>query len=266
MWRVLDRRSIAWLTAASGITLSAGLSVFFYLRTDLKPALAVFAGLLGVVITLQLEQRLLHDRPIGRDVEKIADARDSVYRSGAGPVTEDFADRILDECAVKLNALAAGLVHLSPEDEEWITPRITESTRHTLVATTLATRDDQEIQWWESPAAHAYLRRQAEASYRGVIIRRVFIYDSWTDAFDREARRQHALGIRTFRVRKDQLNAAVRIGLIIWDGIHGFELTFNPDGQFVHSTYTVTPHEIARLQRSFLRIEAAAEPWPPPAA
>ena len=51
-----------WLAMVIGTALSIALGAFFYFRVDLNDALAAFAGLLGVAISLQVELLLRSHR------------------------------------------------------------------------------------------------------------------------------------------------------------------------------------------------------------
>src|SRR5437868_6540731 len=50
------------LALIAGVVLSAVLGVFFYIRTDVATAMATCAGLVGIVITLQVESALRERR------------------------------------------------------------------------------------------------------------------------------------------------------------------------------------------------------------
>src|SRR5687768_13450280 len=66
----LRRRGIPkWLPTTLGVFISAGISIFFYIRTDLNTAFATFGGLIGVTIALQLEQ-LLQARRVAEDLRQ----------------------------------------------------------------------------------------------------------------------------------------------------------------------------------------------------
>lgn len=256
-----------------GTLFSVALGVVFYLRQGVAPALATLAGLLGMVITLQI-QAMLADRRraeqqsrVGAMIAAIEEidwlpgvlepalrAARHVQREFEGTPAVDVCREAFGRCLGTLVDLERG--HFStPYGDNGLFLSLITHTRRTMCATSVPTVD---LDWWRQPVGRQYWQAQLEALARGVTIRRVFIYDTWTDGLDALAREQAAAGVTVRRIRGDRLAPNLRIITAIWDGTCGHELSYTAGGDANADSFTVSPPDLDRLMRQFEAIERHA--------
>jgi len=272
------------LTLVTGVVLSVALGVFFYFRTDLSTALATFAGLIGITITLQIESlfRERRDREEATRQQRLIERIESVawmpelldhalsamgvieqtYRS---TMAVDLARKAFDDCLAQLKDLQRG--HYSTPDTE-DSPNspfyaLTEQLRHSLLTTAIG----EDLEWWLHPSvSRTYWHLNVQALRRGVTIRRIFIYEDWTDELAKVATLHHESGVQVFRVAREQLPATLRINLIIWDGTCSLEFRNNSAGEMIGQIFTFAAQDLALMEDRFKLIESCAERWPAKAA
>jgi hypothetical protein len=271
-----------WFSAILGTVGSVGLAVFFYLRTDLNSALATFAGLIGVMISLQIESMLQtarHNREAERHKElagrleqhpwlpsMLSDslkALEGIHPSIPAHYAEEFATRAFEDCLETLRDLQRGRLRVASTEDVWLVQRLTEQVKHRLVATTV---DTQELDWWSEATGQQYVRTQAKGVRRGVDVERIFIYREWTDQHELAVSQQHAVGIQTFRVDRRMLPPRLNLGLVIWDDALALEMEFTSEGEFLAEHITFVDKDISRLSSLYGMIRSIAEPWPPSAS
>lgn len=268
-----------WLPLVAGTTLSIGLGALFYFRTDLKTAVAAFAGLLGVAIALQLEL-LLQSRHmvatqrrrelIAARIEEIdwlpqivddnLKALQAIRDGRPVPLVTTLAKMELESCAERLRDLQRGFLTDRQSQEVDIMDMLTLGAKVQLRATS----GPAELTWWLGPEASFYLRRQTEAVRRGVAVERIFIYEDWSDVLDEICRRQRNLGIKVLRVEAKRLKGIRNPDLIIWDDSCAFSVEYNAVGAWVNSRFTFVSTEIRKLDSTFEIVKSAAEELPPP--
>lgn len=267
-----------WLPLVAGAALSVGLGAFFYFRTDLKAAFAVFAGMLGVTIALQLEMLLQSRRAIAAEVQRdrlvrrieavpwlpsmlndCLTALEGVHVTYQGTLAVDMTRVVVEDCRERLRDLQRGYLRRPSSPETGLIETLTVQASRQI----LAASGDEEVQWWSSPEAGFFLQRQHEAIGRGVSVQRVFIYGDWTAAHEEVAARQARLGITVLRVRTQQVEDIRDSALIIWDGKCGYIGEYNPSGAYISSRFTFSDIDIKQLENNFKMICAIAEPWTP---
>jgi hypothetical protein len=272
-------RSPEWLPLVAGTILSVVLGALFYFRTDLKTAVAAFAGLLGVAIALQLEL-LLQSRRLAvvqrsrelravrieevdwlpQVVDGTLTALQAIHGGQRVSVVSDLARMELESCVERLRDLQRGhLTDQRPQDGE-IIDILTARTKHHLHATT----GESELKWWLRPEASYYLQRQADAVRRGVAIERIFIYEAWTELHDEICRRQLGLGFKIYRVEARRIASLSYSDLIIWDDMCALSFDYNSAGNNTTTRFTFIPSEIRRLENTFEIAKSAAEEFDPP--
>src|SRR5262245_23215159 len=97
------------LALIAGVILSAVLGVFFYIKTDVATAMATYAGLVGIVITLQVESAL-RERRLADELTRQQRLVSRVESIGWLPDLLDQALDALDEIERKRSeAMAADL-------------------------------------------------------------------------------------------------------------------------------------------------------------
>lgn len=269
------------LILVSGVALSTVLGVVFYFRTDLNTALATFAGLIGTTITLQVEslvrshrtheattrqQRLVAQMESTAWMPELLDhslgAFNAIERTHGSGMPVELAREIFEDCRHRLEELrrgryAGGEADESPRSAYY---RLTERL-HTGM---LATSAGSDLDWWQDPAANRILwRLNEQALRRGVSIKRIFIYRTWTDELDAVAKTHQAAGVQVMRVAENQLPPTLRLNLVIWDAACAHEPQYNTAGDWITSTFTFAEQDLAVMLDRFTQIESQAEPWPP---
>jgi hypothetical protein len=268
------------LALITGVMFSAVLGVFFYLRTDLATAMATYAGLVGIVITLQVEsalrERRLADeltrqqRLVSR-VESVGwlpdlldealDALDEIERGRAGTVTADLARKAFAAFLAQARDLRRGRYSTTLKGAELV-HELTERARHTIRGTRTDSGNLDYLQWWHSAQGQALWRENLEALRRGVAIHRVFMYQTWNDQLAAVIEAQSASGVRTLRVAVETLPPTLRVNLTVWDDAAGLERRGNSVGELIDSDFVFAPPDVQAMFERYAMIESYAEPWP----
>lgn len=256
-----------------GTLISVALGVLFYLRQDLAPALATVAGLLGLVITLQVQAMLQdrrnaeHQSRVGsmiaaiEEIPWLPDAMEPTLRAARhvqhefeGTPAVNVCREAFDRCLGTLVDLERG--HFStPYGDNGLFLSLIENTKRTMCATSVPAVD---LDWWLEPVGRQYWRAQIDALARGVTIRRVFIYQTWTGELDALAREQAEVGVAVRRIHNDRLAPNLRIITAVWDGRCGHELSYTAGGDATADSFTVSPPDLERLTRQYETIERHA--------
>jgi hypothetical protein len=261
-----------------GTGMSVLLGVVFYVREDTAQALGVVAGLLGGVITLQVQtllrerRRVEHETRVGAMVSAIEKipwlpdlmapmlrAAKHVEREYGKTPAQDACRAAFEDCLRTLTDLERGHFR-APYGDNGIFHGIIANTKRLMCATSLPSAD---LSWWVSPIGRQYWEVQVEALRRGVEIRRVFIYQEWTDELDALAREQVAAGVKVRRVQADGISPGMRVITAVWDDTCGHELSYNAGGEAVHDSFTVSAPDIHRLTQQFEMIERSAVEFVP---
>jgi hypothetical protein len=277
MAKELDTRRFDWISTVIGVTLSISIGVFFYYKTDLKAAFAVFAGLLGTTITLQVESisqaRRAAEEAAGRHrlvsaieaidwmptiLQECLSAVQAVRSEHSSTMAVDLTRSTFETCLAELRGLRRGHYD-TPFHDNWLVFAATERVRNTLFATSF---EEADVEWWQSPAGQTYWTHQVKALARHVTIERTFIYRTWTEAHERLAYVQHESGVQTFRVHCDQLPSDLRVDMIIWDNQCGFEPRMNADGDPITNNFTFAKSDLAKMLSRYEIIKSRAEVWP----
>ncbi|MEV4565365.1 hypothetical protein AB0K12_16500 [Nonomuraea sp. NPDC049419] len=256
-----------------GTALSVLLGVIFYVREDTAQGLGMVAGLIGGVITLQVQtllrekRRIDHETRVGQmvaTIEKIPwlpdlmvpmlRAAKHVEREYAGTPAADACRVAFEDCLRTLADLERGHFR-TPYGDNAVFQRLIDQTKATMCATSVPSVD---LTWWREPVGRQYWQAQLDALARGVTIRRVFIYHEWSEDLEALAREQVAAGVRVRRVHVDRLPPAMRVISGVWDGTCGHELSYTAAGEAVHDTFTVSPPDLERLMTQFEMIERSA--------
>lgn len=256
-----------------GTVLSVLLAVIFYVREDTAQALGTVAGLLGGVITLQVQtllkerRRIDHETRVGTMVstiekipwlpdlmEPMLRAAKHVERQYKGTPAEDACRDAFEECLRTLADLERGHFR-TPYGDNGVFLRLIRQARRQICVTSVPSVD---LDWWREPIGREYWRAQVDALARGVVIRRVFIYREWTSELDALAREQADAGVKVRRIHADRLSPALRVISGLWDDSCGHELSYTAGGEAVYDTFTVSPPDIERLMRQFEMIERIA--------
>ncbi|MFC8257188.1 hypothetical protein ACFUNF_05960 [Streptomyces sp. NPDC057291] len=257
--------------------ISAAISAFFYFDTDLKAAFATFAGLLGITIALQVEAILQGRRAaetatrqqrLTVNIESIAwlpevldeslEAINKIENEFGGTMAVNLAKKAFGDCLGQLRDLQRGKFY-APFVDHSLAFTLTEQTHNALLATSV---EEVDLFWWQSATGQTYWRLHEDVLRRGVQVQRIFIYRTWTDDHATLARRQHAGGVRTLRVNRDDLPPDLRVDMIMWDGLCGYESSVNSSGEAITNNYTFAKQDLTRMLDRYRMIESCAEQWP----
>jgi hypothetical protein len=256
-----------------GTLISLALGVIFYLRRGIAPALATVAGLLGLVITLQIQAMLQdrrnaeHQSRVGAMIAAIEEiswlpgvmepalrAASHVQREFEGTPAVNVCREAFERCLGTLVDLERG--HFTtPYGDNALFLSLIQHTKRTMCGTSVPAVD---LDWWLQPIGRQYWQAQIDAMAQGVTIRRVFIYQTWTGELDALAREQAAAGVAVRRIHNDRLAPNLRVITAVWDGTCGHELSYTAGGDATADSFTVSPPDLERLTRQFDTIERHA--------
>jgi hypothetical protein len=172
-----------------------------------------------------------------------------------------LARRTLEQCQAQLENLARGRYSTADADESPNSPvnRLTAQARGSILATSAGS----DLQWWQySQSTRGYWRLNREAMERGVIIRRILIYRTWTGELEQLAKQQHEAGVQILRVSEEQLPAPLRLNTVIWDDVCAMEPEYNSAGEWINTHFVFGAQDLALSLDRFKLIESCAEPWP----
>jgi hypothetical protein len=267
---------LEWLPLALGTTISVSIGVFFYFRTDLNTAFAVFAGLLGTGVALQLEM-LLQARTRGRRQDgrlelvehleaipwlmsatrqKIA-AVESINQVEPEGVPNRLARKSVEACVAQLRDLQRGHYYTLFTDN-WLLHLMTESARVEILATSA---DNPE--WWGRPSGRTYWRLQLAAiKERHARLERIFVYQTWTPVLEAAVTEQQQAGVLTRRVLLSDVPPRLRRDMIIWDRKAGYEANTISVNDRIKNKFTFALDEVEDMAKDFDAIRSISEPWP----
>ncbi|MFC3381567.1 hypothetical protein [Couchioplanes azureus] len=191
-------------------------------------------------------------------VRDALDAAVNIEAKYAGTMATVLCRKIMDDCLDQLRDLQRGHFE-APFDDNWLVYALTERTKDRLLATSV---EEVDLKWWQSAAGHTYWRLHREALARGIRVQRIFIYRDWTDDHETLARRQRDAGVRTLRVQRDQLSADLRVDMILWDDVCGYQSRVNSSGEAITNNYTFDKYDLNQMLDQYKIIESCAEEWP----
>lgn len=257
-----------------GTALSVLLGVLFYFRTDIGTAMGVFATLVGITITLQVQalltekQRSVSETRTARMVNKIesipwlpgyveqmAEYVDHVVDNLPKPATS-LARQTIDDCLSRLIDLQRG--HFRPiYGDQRLFLALTAEVNDTMLATSA---QEIDVEWWNSSRSDKYWDLHLQALNRGVKVVRIFIYHDWTKPLADLAKKQADAGVEVYRVKRGQLTPGLVVDMVIWDRVCGYETQSNAAGQPTQNFFTFAAHDIDKLARDFELVRTVASP------
>lgn len=258
---------------AIGTVLSIGLATVFYFYDDLALTIAFFAGMLGIIITLQVQEstkerrRAEHESRLGAIIATLEqsvwlpDVIESMLRSTTvvertypGTPAVETARELMEQCRTRMADLESGRFH-HPYVENALNLRLCQALRREFLAISVPALD---LAWWRTPEGRQYWSLQVQALDRGATIRRVFVHNGWTDDIDAMAREQKSAGVEVRSVHRDELPVGIRGIVGIWDGTCGVEVKYDASGEAISWAYSVSPSDLDRLRRQFEQVERMA--------
>lgn len=260
-----------------GTILAIASGVFFYVRSDIRSALAVVAGFQVTLITLQVEALVRRGREVAIEtrqarlianmerldwmpglVDRIATSIGAVERTFPGTQIVAAGRSYLERCANDLKELERGHLKIEWEDIDLVLAQ-TNATRETLKATSVQAVD---LDWWLSRPGRRYWDAHLAAMSRGIHVERIFIYHEWNPELQELARKQQLAGVETFRVAYSQLPPRLRTDMIVWDSSCGYETQLNAAGDGLRNFFTLDQDDIKRMLSDYSAVFSQAEPIP----
>jgi hypothetical protein len=258
-----------------GVVTSVGIGVVFYIYSDINTAFGVFAGLLGIDLTLQVQAMASNQRAVMAEAryKRIVDAIERIqwmpdvidkmlqsairveHQYGKTPAAEAFRNSF-QNCLALLADLERGHFTAAYGDLS-MTYSLTKSCKKTLWATSV---QDIDFTWWVSPRSQTYWTLQQDAIRRGVVVIRLFVYHDLTEELRRLVDVQRTAGVDVRLVRRDLLPPQLRTDMVIWDESCAYETRSNASGEPVLNFYTVSPQDVQTMIQQFQRILSNAEP------
>lgn len=242
-----------------------GVSLALALTLDVTGAAtgveSLLAGLLGLVLSLQLEtvtraERRFELRRLVSAPKELGEAL-TAAAAAAHEIGERYPDTILSAEAVRrLERVSAGLTELGHGNlvrehgdyQDLLTQ--TRDCSKTLDALTNVAADPQ---WWTSEFGRAYWKLNERALARGVRIRRVFIVPRPNDPVLAVMRAQQAAGVEVHWARAEALPPSGHLNLIVWDGRSAWRARMSPHGQVAENVLVLDPQAVRELQGAFDR-------------
>jgi hypothetical protein len=247
-----------------GLGMSVGLAVVFYLNTELAPAFATFAAMLGAIVTLQVEAYLRDRRRAEREtrierypwlaeaIDEITASTSQIEEKYAGTIAEKECLRIFDDAKLRLKRLESGHFEGRWDDHSPATELI-ESAKSSIWATSVARAD---LAWWLSAKSRPYWAAQLHALERGVEIRRVFIYDEWSTELEQLARSHHDAGVAVRVINEQDLdNEQLKNIIGVWDGSCALRVSYSLNNEPWAFDFIVEEAELREVTRQFTLIE-----------
>ena len=239
---VVTNRAMYWVLGPVLLGVVLGGGTLLLDDTDRKVEMAV--SVLGLVLGLQLEliRRVLrraglHDRAsrmiaqveelpaeFAQRVRENAALLTVAARVGAGDTVYRRAlETHLEDQRTWLDQFNAGIIEVESDDAtlllEW-TAAARQSIRATMVART-------DVHWWHSRPGRQLWQANLRALARGVMIQRVFMYDSSPAQLRTLVEEQAAAGVEAYVVRLDRLRPDLRIDITIIDNARSHEVVFS---------------------------------------
>ncbi len=255
-----------------GTVLSVLLGVLFYFRTDIGTAMGVFATLLGIAVTLQVQSLVTEQRRSSAEtrtarmvskiesvswlpdrVEQIAEHVGNVVDNLPQSATS-LAQQTVDDCLSRLTDLQRGHFNAVYGDQRLFLT-LTAAVSDTMLATSA---QEIDVEWWNSPRSEKYWEINLQALKRGVKVVRIFIYHDWTKSLADLAKKQADAGIEVYRVERGQLPPRLVADIVIWDRVCGYETQSNAAGQATRNFFTFAADDIDRLARDFEVVRTVA--------
>ncbi len=190
----------------------------------------------------------------------------SVIENG-GPLIAEFAQREIDRLAGYLKALGLRSdVTYEAEDRDWLLC-LTRVAKHSIDATSLTTVDGDGRGsitggLWTSALGNQYLQDQQAAIHRGVMIRRIFIFDGpelpHDDDFSQILRKHAAIGVKVRILSSADLKGGAGNNLfdfIVFDNVLSYQAApaaFD-DGHPPTIVSTTLVTEVPRVQQRINR-------------
>ncbi|HET8658760.1 MAG TPA: hypothetical protein VFM55_07150 [Micromonosporaceae bacterium] len=256
-----------------GVAASVAVSVLLYQQSnDAKFGFLVGLGMTVVTIEIQIalgeKDRLNCEMLYGKITAAIergswlsSDVRDLLgYMEGAegrfrnSPVAVT-CKTVISRLVADMAQLSEGRIRLVYLDKEFAV-NVTGEVRHSIRAMTVETAAPG---FWLTPIGRQYLRLQAEAVRRGVVIERIFVYQEWSPELDTIAREQAEAGIRVYKADGRRLRPDLRTNLAVWDDVCGFETEVNASGDVIAHRLTIVDYEVQELTRRFQNVWAVRE-------
>lgn len=241
-----------------GLVISIALAITTWAIGTTTAVESVEISLLSAVLALQVEilvrgdqnqalarilcgPRWLADaiQPLGRHAEVIHEK----YRTSA---IEAEAQRKVEGLVSELDSLRLGRFRRDGDDAEHLLEAVSRARDSILAVTNFGTSQGRAL-WWESTVGRNYLAANLEAIARGVVVKRVVIYDnSQLSTAQQLARMQSERGVIMRGVLRESVRPEYRQSFAVVDEKLSWEAQMNADGATVANLFSVDPSDVLR--------------------
>lgn len=271
-WYERSGRYLAFFSVV--LTVASTTAVFFVSGTklgDVKDLVTACVGLLGLVISLQLEilfriaeradaqhrharlQEAIEDYP--DLVPLVADASRSSAVALKESKTPEFVEQVFSiwrHASNRLDELAQGRLRTDGSDGTIVLARSAHATRSIQGIT-----DDRDVTWWLAEDGRSFLESNRRFIGNEGVVERVWILSEAPSPTVRDLLAEHkAAGVRLFIVRADRLDRRLLVNLTLVDGSFLQEDLPNREGLSMEYLYSENPTDLARAQSVFANLKS----------
>jgi hypothetical protein len=271
-WMLSSERTVVIGVAVSVI---AGSIVGIWSSTEVGLGLAV--GLLGTIVSLQLDTELRLEKRARRDDESgrllaALDATDeflTLFRQAAEACASaatlasgnrlQLSRRAREELISVVRAvteLGRGRVHADPGRSEMLVEQVRQ-TRTSLRAASLNVVGDAT--WWNSTAGAQYWEANQDVmTEHGVVTERIFICDAYNDDLKTVVERQARGGVRVYVAFREHVPSDLQTRFAIFDDSIVHEVVYGSTGQAIEYTYSADAADVIQAVDRFERLRTHA--------
>ena len=113
--------------------------------------------------------------------------------------------------------------------------------------------------WWHTPTGQEYWRLNLDALARGVSITRVFVCDRVRAELAALIDIQRRAGVTVKVVDRRDVDPALHLNLVVWDGRRAWEGRMNARGDIVANVFLVNQAEVDRVHAVYRKCASANE-------
>lgn len=270
-------RNSDWVPAVLGAVLSAVASVALAFTPWVGGVESLLIGLAGVTIGLLIEV-LVRVAALSRDgaltsrtgayavqLRRLASLTGDVVEASPPKLVRRELTEQYDSLVNTLEGLRSG--RIVSRDQAHLVDVAIGASRDMLGVTNAAEAvagpgTGTESLWWLTPPGRRYWDENVAALGRGVKIRRIFICDTLDPTLRALLDQQRDAGVQVRVVASASVEPAMHRNFLVADGEVAWEGRTNARGVQVEYVLSHDHHDIARLERTFARLEIASEAYP----
>jgi hypothetical protein len=168
---------------------------------------------------------------------------------------QDAARKYLVSCRDSLDELSRGYMRVSADDKRLSLMAIRSTNRH--IRAVSITRTD--LPTWFTPSGERYLSENEAAVKRGVLIERIFLYETMSDSLSTLVSRLLAMKTKVFLLPYNRVPAEKRIDMVIFDDTFAVETRTNAEGVFIENLFSANASDIQKRSAEFAFLKGLAD-------